>query len=290
MAGVMALVVQLTGEKQGNPNPVHYNLATQANIFHAITGNNAMPCSPGTPDCTDATGSDKVGVTTVQSGPLAGSLGYSTTTGFNLASGLGSMDVSNFVTNKAWTSALPADFSLSLPATPPTPTTVTVAAGGTATTTLTITGSGGYNGTINFTAASCSGLPAGNSCSFNPPSVGPGNGTTTITVTNTGSGMLSPANRQSTPGSQVSAGRLILLFSCFAVLWLGIQAARRRLRWSVVASLLVVGCLFGIAACGGGGSGGGGTHITPAVTNQTVVITATDGTNTHSIYFLFTVQ
>jgi subtilase family serine protease len=289
MAGVMALVVQLTGEKQGNPNPVHYNLATQPNIFHAITGNNAMPCTSGTPDCTDATGSNTVGVTTVQTGPLAGSLGYSASTGFNLAAGLGSMNISNFVTNNAWTSALPADFSLSLPATPPTPTTVTVAAGGMATTMLTVTGANGYNGTINFSAASCSGLPAGTSCSFNPASVGPGNGTTTLTVTNTGSGMLVPASRQNSSGSP-AGGRLILLFSCFATLWLGIQAGRRRLRWSVVASLLVVGCLFGIAACGGGGGGGGSHPVNPTATNQTVVITASDGTNTHSIYFLLTVQ
>jgi subtilase family serine protease len=292
MAGIMALVVQETGENQGNPNPVHYNLATQANIFHAITGNNAMPCTPGIPDCTNAASGDKFGVLTVQTGPLAGSIGYNNTGGFSLASGLGSMDAFNFVTNKAWTTALPADFSLSLPnpPAPPTPTTLTLTPGGSQTTTLTITGSGGYNGTINFTAASCSGLPAGNSCSFNPPSVGPGNGTTTLTVKNTGSGMLVPASHQNTSGSQAGASRLILLFSCFAILWLGIQAGRRKLRWSVVASLLVVGCLVGIAACGGGSSMVTPPPPPPNASNQTVVITATDGTNTHSIYFLLTVQ
>jgi hypothetical protein len=85
---------------------------------------------------------------------------------------------------------------------------------------------------------------------------------------------------------------MMLLFLCFAILWLGIQAGRRKLRWGVVASLLVIGCLIGVAACGGGSGsgGGGGGGGTPAVTNQTVVITATDGTNTHSIYFLLTVQ
>jgi Ca2+/H+ antiporter len=81
----------------------------------------------------------------------------------------------------------------------------------------------------------------------------------------------------------------MLLFVCFAIMWLGIQAGRRRLRWSVVASLLVVGCVVGIAACGGGSS-----HTTPpvnpTVTNQTVVVIATDGTKTHSTYFLLTVQ
>jgi subtilase family serine protease len=302
MAGIMALVIQQAGgEAQGNPNPVHYALAKQAAntcnsngtittscIFHNLqagAGTNAMPCKPGTPDCT-ASGSNAVGVL-----PCC-----STSTGFNLASGLGSLNVANFVTGFQ-SAVFAADFSLSLPnpPAPPTPTTVTVPAGGTSPpATLTITGTGGYNGTITFSAASCSGLPAGNSCSFNPPSVGPGNGTTQLTVTNMGSGMLVPTGRQSTPAARVGAGRVILLFLCLAILWLAIQAGRRRLRWSVVAGLVVVGCLLGIAACGGssssGGGGGGGGGGGNAVTNQTVVITATDGTNTHSIYFLLTVQ
>ena len=299
MAGIMAMVVQKTGEKQGTPNAVLYALAKQTAalpcnsngtvspscIFHDLqvgAGTNAMPCVPGTPsalDCPVPPSGDKNGVLS----------GFSTTTGYDLASGLGSVNAANLV--NGWSSAVfGPDFSLSLPATPPTPTTVTVAAGGTATTMLTVTGANGYNGTINFTAASCSGLPAGNSCSFSPASVGPGNGTTTLTLTNTGSGMLTPAGRQNMPGSQVSTGRFMLLFSCFAILWLGIQAGRRRLRWSVVASLLVVGCLFGIAACGGGSSMVTPPPPPPTVTNRTVVITATDGTNTHSIYFLLTVQ
>jgi uncharacterized membrane protein len=112
-------------------------------------------------------------------------------------------------------------------------------------------------------------------------------------LTNTASGMLSPIGHRSTPtAAQVGSGRLMLLFVCFAIMWLGIQAGRRRLRWSVVASLLVVGCVVGIAACGGGSS-----SVTPppppppTVTNQTVVIIATDGAGrTHSNYILLTVQ
>ncbi len=74
MAGIMALVVQQAGgAAQGNPNPVHYALAKQtANtcdsngtqtascIFHNLAaggGTNAMPCTPGTPNCT-ASGSN----------------------------------------------------------------------------------------------------------------------------------------------------------------------------------------------------------------------------------------
>jgi subtilase family serine protease len=294
MAGVMALVVQQTGEKQGNPNPVHYTLAAQANIFHAITGTNAMPCTPATLDCTDASGGDTFGLTTVQTGPLAGSLGYSASSSFNLASGLGSLNVANFVTGFA-SAVIAPDFSLCVPACPQpeSPTTLTVASGGTANSTIALVGTTGYTGTVTL---SCSGLPAGTTCSFGPPSSPVSvTGTTAVSVplmlTNTASGMLSPIGHRITPPALVGSGRLMLLFLCFATLWLGIQAGRRRLRWSVVASLLLVGSLLGIAACGGGG-GGGGTHpINPTVTNQTVVIIATDGAGrTHSNYILLTVQ
>jgi subtilase family serine protease len=248
MAGIMALVVQQAGgAAQGNPNPVHYALAKQpANtcdsngtqtascIFHNLAaggGTNAMPCTPGTPNCT-ASGSNPVGVL-----PCC-----STSTGFNLASGLGSLNVANFVTGFQ-SAVFGPDFSLSLPGTPPTPTTVTVPSGGNSTTTLTVTGSNGYAGTITFSAASCSGLPAGDSCSFSPSSVGPGSGSTTLTVTNTASGMLVPIGQQDAPAARAGAGRVMLLFVCFAIFWLAIQAGRRRLRWSVAASLLVFGCV-----------------------------------------------
>ncbi len=293
MAGVMALVVQQTGEKQGNPNPVQYSLATQGNIYHTITGTNAMPCTPATPDCTDASGGDTFGVTTVQTGPLAGSLGYSASSDFNLATGLGSLNVANFVTGFASAVVAP-DFSLCVPACPQpeSPTTLTVSSGGTATSTIALVGTTGYTGTVTL---SCSGLPAGTTCSFGPPSSPVSvTGTAAVSVplmlTNTASGMLSPIGHRITPPAQVGSARLMLLLVCLATLWLGIQAGRRRLRWSVVASLLLVGSLLGIAACGGGG-GGGTKPITPSVTNQTVVIIATDGAGrTHSNYILLTVQ
>src|SRR5271155_4796474 len=178
MAGVMALVVQQTGESQGNPNPVQYTLAAQANVYHAITGTNAMPCTPATLDCTNASGSDKVGVTSVQTGPLAGSLGYNASSNFNLATGLGSLNVANFVTGFA-SAVIAPDFSLALPTTPPTPTTVTLTAGGSGNTTVTITGTTGYTGTVTL---SCSGLPTGTTCAFTPTTPVQVSGTTAVPV------------------------------------------------------------------------------------------------------------
>jgi subtilase family serine protease len=295
MAGIMALVVQQTGENQGNPNPVHYALAAQANIFHAITGTNAMPCTPATVDCTDASGGDTFGLTTVQTGPLAGSLGYSASSSFNLAGGLGSANVANFVTAFA-AAVLSPDFQICVAACPQTgtPTTVTVPAGGTSPATMiTLQGvTAAYSGTVTL---SCSGLPAGTTCAFTPTTPVQLNGAAAVSVplmlTNTASGMLSPIGHRSTPtAAQVGSGRLMLLLACFAIMWLGIQAGRRRLRWSVVASLLLVGSLLGIAACGGSSSHSTPPPPPPTVTNQTVVVIATDGTKTHSTYLLLTVQ
>ena len=106
-AGVMALVLQkVGGAKQGLANPVLYGLAAKENysscnsntvkagnscIFYDTTsGSNAANCYTGDPNCVTNTSGD-------QSGVLSG---YSTTTGYDLATGLGSFNVTNLV--NAW--------------------------------------------------------------------------------------------------------------------------------------------------------------------------------------------
>lgn len=85
-AGILALVVQKTGAPLGNPNPKVYALANStyySTSFHDVTvGDNKQPCSAGTTNC-----------------PAGGNIGYSATVGYDLASGWGSLDVNNFVTN-----------------------------------------------------------------------------------------------------------------------------------------------------------------------------------------------
>ncbi len=82
-AGLMALIVQKTGQRQGNANTRLYQLGSAqygaggAAVFHDTTsGNNSVP-----------------GVT-----------GYSSTTGYDLCTGLGSVDANALVTN--WTPQL----------------------------------------------------------------------------------------------------------------------------------------------------------------------------------------
>jgi len=141
-AGIMALVNQLHG-RQGNANFVLYKLAqtqftagTQCStsgppnvaacMFNDTTaGTIAMPCAKGSLNCTP-TGTDTTGVLP----------GFSSTTGYDLATGLGSINANNLVNNwatKGTTAFTPTTttLSISLPA--------NFTAGQTATVSITVT-------------------------------------------------------------------------------------------------------------------------------------------------------
>jgi hypothetical protein len=114
--------------------------------------------------------------------PTAGVFGFSSsnadpTTGYNLVTGLGSVDADKLVL------ALAApDFQFSAGTLTPSP----VPAGQSATATLTITAIAGSTGmVVNFSPSSCAGLPTGATCSFNPASVnfdGTNPATTVLTI------------------------------------------------------------------------------------------------------------
>jgi hypothetical protein len=105
-AGIMALVDQKTRARQGNANFVFYKLAAEQNpvacnvnagglltslpaptcIFNDITADtNAVPCLAGTPNCNTEGG---------QLGVLAG---YNSGVGYDLTTGLGSVNAANLV-------------------------------------------------------------------------------------------------------------------------------------------------------------------------------------------------
>jgi subtilase family serine protease len=81
-AGLMAIVDQYTGGRNGNPNARLYSLATQASAaYHDVTtGTIAVPCAGGSPGC--STGTGMVGKTN----------GYGAGAGYDLATGLGSVN------------------------------------------------------------------------------------------------------------------------------------------------------------------------------------------------------
>lgn len=83
-AGILALINQKEQSSgQGNFNPAIYAAANSSygTAFHDVTaGNNEVPCKASSPDCGSS-----------------GEIGYAATTGFDLASGWGSIDAYNFV-------------------------------------------------------------------------------------------------------------------------------------------------------------------------------------------------
>jgi len=106
-AGMMAMVVQNTKSRQGNPNPVFYKLAAQQTaaacnasgvpsngcIFHDVTaGTIAMPCARGSPNCVVTNSRDQYGILS----------GFDAGVGYDLATGLGSVDAFNLVTASGW--------------------------------------------------------------------------------------------------------------------------------------------------------------------------------------------
>lgn len=123
MAGVMALINQKTGERQGNANYTLYSLARDqfgtvdqpktsrlsacssdlgelgdsSCIFHdVVTGDNAVPCDHDSLNCSLKNVNSGLGILT----------GYYATTGYDPASGLGSVNVANLV--NGWSQIEPA--------------------------------------------------------------------------------------------------------------------------------------------------------------------------------------
>ena len=95
MAGIAALLNQKLGGAQGNLNPLIYRLANQSysTVFHDVT-----VASSGVTNCTtlpSLCNNSVAGASTTTL--MTGTAGYLVTTGYDEASGWGSLDVANFV-------------------------------------------------------------------------------------------------------------------------------------------------------------------------------------------------
>ena len=286
-AGIMALVDQKAGRAQGNANEVLYPLfAAQSGscntngppaatcIFNDVTtGTIAMPCVGGSspsPNCNS--GGNPVGVLT----------GFDAGTGYDLATGLGSINVANLVNApSAWNDAAPgtggADFTLSL-----SPSAVTVTRGATGTVTLTVTANGGFTGTVT---PACSDLPTGVTCSG--PAV-MGSGTSTITFTASSSAMLIPSSRPTSfaglSGTSRTAILLVLSILCAAFLLLSYWREKRKS--SAVFAAVALALLFA-AGCSGSSTNNGGSGATGT---SNVVVTATSGSIQRSVVVTLTID
>ena len=247
-AGVLAMLVQKTGSPLGNINQNLYTVAgAVSNAFHDITsGNNIVPCTTGTTSCT------------------SGSFGYSAGTGYDQASGWGSIDAYNLVDN--WG----ADIQISS-----NPTSATVQPGASTTATISVGSIRGFSGTVSFSCTVPSSL-AGVTCSV-PSTTVSTSGTTTVTIT--------AASTAGTPlwrrfrGIPPMGLALLLLSLMLAATTFLLRKQRFVYAWGAAALLV---CLLGAVSCGGGSSSGsssssgGGSTSTPSETGN-VIVTATSG-------------
>jgi uncharacterized membrane protein len=152
-AGLMALVDQQTGSRQGNANTILYALASLQGsggraYFHDVTsGNNTVP----------------------------GVAGFSATPGFDRASGLGSVDAAVLV--NYWTDAISSGaFALAL-----TPGSLVLAPGASGGVSTKVSIGGGFDAAVALSAAN---VPAGVTAVFAPASLAPpGSGSGTLTIT-----------------------------------------------------------------------------------------------------------
>ena len=179
-AGIMAIVNQKTGSAQGNPNPTLYALAalqakgsTAHAYFHDVTsGSNAVP----------------------------GTSGYNAGTGYDLTTGIGTVNASNLV--NYWGDAVvtvPPSINAAM-----TVPSLTIRQGASGTSTANLTVAGGFSSAVSLAVT---GAPAGVTATLASASLSaPGSGsdvltiaagasatpgTATITVTATGGGLTS---------------------------------------------------------------------------------------------------
>ncbi|MGA7224922.1 MAG: S53 family peptidase [Candidatus Acidiferrales bacterium] len=294
-AGLVALINQKAQESQGNLNTVLYPLAAQQStascnsaspantcVFYDVTvGTNTQPCLKGSPNCSVTNSGDANGVLT----------GYNAGTGYDVATGLGTINAANLINS--------FDSAFALSSTGPT---VTVAApGDSGTMSATITAKNNFSGTVTF---SCSGLPSGATCSFDPSSATLSPTATTavtmLTVNTTAPSAAAPARREPTapgPLNQATAATLLAIFA-FSLLALG-NTTTKRVRSGASFALLILGMagIMLMASCGGtsnnsggGGGGGGGTSGGTPTGSTTATIVGTSSSASSSLNFTLDVQ
>lgn len=256
-AGIAAILLQKAGSRQGNLNPTLYALAVSTpSAFHDITsGNNIVPCQVGTTDCT------------------SGSYGYNAGTGYDLVTGLGTIDAAMLVNN--WSAGNPTKVDFSMFG-----DTVGISAPGiSGTSTITIDARNGYSGTINFTCTAPTSAKIG--CTVTGPvtlNSTTKSATVTLSITTAHAGLAPNSIPLWFGGSgAVFAGVLIL------------AVPGRRRRWAMALTLLTVALIAAAVGCGGSSSSSGGGGTGTPVGSYTVDVTGNDGTTSHTTSVLVAV-
>jgi subtilase family serine protease len=266
-AGVVALLVRQTNQPQGNVNPILYGLAaTTPNAFHDITmGDNMVPCTQGSKDC-----------------PGSGMIGFSAGPGYDLTTGLGSVDVGALAA--AWNGPTNPDFLLSAQS-----ASLTLTRGTPATDVVTMTGLAGYSMGANLTCTVSATL-TNTTCLINPATINP-NGTATLTVTANSLSATLRGNPFLRPAWEMANGLL------FAAGFLLTRSSRRRSRLGKFSrSRALLGCfavclLAATVSCGGGGGNSNPPQSSPpAPQGGTITVQGTSGSLNHSVQITVTVN
>ena len=201
MAAIQSLVNQKTAARQGNPNPTYYQLAateygssgdancnstlgngvaSTCNFYDVTEGDMDVNCT-GTHNCYLPSGTNGV-LSTSDSSYLKA---YGTATGWDFATGIGTINAANLVNN--WPTGSQPNFTLTA-----SPSSLTIAQGSNGTSTITVNLLNGFTGSVSLSASN---LPSGVTASFNPTtttttsvltltaSATAATGTTTITIT-----------------------------------------------------------------------------------------------------------
>ena len=279
--GMLALIEQKTGTRLGNVNPALYSLGNNAtyyntgstSVFHDVTsGSNAMPCSTGTLNCASG----------------ASPIGYSAGTGYDLATGWGSVNLYNLANATSVIAPTVPGFTIgssaSLVSGVPT---VTVAAGGTIpSVTITVTPVDGFTGTVTFTGAVY--VNSGDSAdktpvlAFSPTSVTISS-TSSATTALTFSGVTANLRQPNAPGKldrtpTLAEGRFAAGSGVAIASLLLIVLPRRRRLGGLLLVALSVALTVGATGCGGS------SQTTPSTTSTgTYVVTITATSSSSSI-------
>jgi subtilase family serine protease len=258
-AGLVTLLVQQTNDRQGNVNPFLYGLAASApNAFHDITtGNNLVPCSQGSKDC-----------------PPSGMIGFSAGPGYDLATGLGSVDAGALAA--AWNGPTNPDFAVTAQT-----QSLTITRGSPVTDTITVSGLAGYSAGVAL-SCSVSGTLSLTTCSISPGGVSPG-GIATLTVA---ASSLTGSRRKPTffhPDWSMAGS---FMFAAGLLVSQG-RKSRRNQKSKLLKSFvlgLYLCVLAGTISCGGGsGAGSSQQNNVPSFQSGTVTVLGTSGERQHAV-------
>ncbi|MBV9081503.1 MAG: S8/S53 family peptidase [Acidobacteriaceae bacterium] len=260
-AGIVALLNQQMGAAQGNINQTLYSLASfSSDVFHDVTsGSNQVPCQQGKKDCDQG-----------------GSIGYAAGPGYDLATGLGSVDAYNLVNE--WNS----DFQVSF-----APATLTISRGHSGTATLQVIPVANFSGTVTFTCAADSSL---NNTSCSVAGSVFRSGPVVVTVSNSSSAGAFASPRRAFPHG---AGGTSIVFPGALAIFVGTLLVRSRKGMRFACAGLAFAAVVATTACDDGGGAS-----TPAVSQTfdqppltgNITVTATAGLLSHSASIAVTVR